>query len=143
MAQERRDFAAAEDWYRKSLEISERLGIEHRAASTYGQLGIVARERRDFAAAEDCYRKALAIFERQGNKRGAANTYHLLGSDALERRDFAVAEDWYRKALAIFERVGDEHYAAIARGSLQRLRGATGGKDEQAARTPDGGPAGV
>ena len=33
IAQEQRDFAQAEQWYRKSLAISEKLGNEHRAAS--------------------------------------------------------------------------------------------------------------
>ena len=48
-------------------------------------------------------------------------------------------EDRRYKALAIFERHEDERHAAIARGSLQRLRGAARGKDEQPARTPGSG----
>ena len=52
IAHEQRDFAGAEQWYRKSLEIKERRGDEHGAASTYGQLGILAgfQERWDEAA---------------------------------------------------------------------------------------------
>ena len=95
------DFAAAEQWYRKSLAISEKQGNEHGAALTYHQLGMIAQERRDFAAAEQWYRKSLAIKEKQGNEHGAAITYHQLGMIAEERRDFAAAEQWYRKSLAI------------------------------------------
>ena len=40
--QEQRDFKTAEQWYLKSLAIKEKQGNEHGAASTYGQLGIVA-----------------------------------------------------------------------------------------------------
>ena len=61
IAEERRDFAAAEQWYRKSLAIKEKQGNEHGAASTYHQLGVIAEERRDFAAAEQWYRRSLAI----------------------------------------------------------------------------------
>jgi hypothetical protein len=118
VAEERRDFGAAEDWYRKSLAITERLCNEHGAALTYHQLGSVAKKRRDFNAAEDWYRKSLAIEERQGNEHGAAITYHQLGTVALERRNFDAAEDWYRKSLAVKERLGDEHSAASTYGQL-------------------------
>ena len=61
IAQEQRDFAAAERWYQKALAIKEKQGNEHGAAITYHQLGIIAEEQRDFAAAERWYQKALAI----------------------------------------------------------------------------------
>ena len=61
IAQEQRDFAGAEQWYRKSLAIEEKQGNEHGAAITYHQLGRIAQEQRDFAGAEQWYRKALAI----------------------------------------------------------------------------------
>src|SRR5262249_46709855 len=59
-AQERRDFAAAEDWYRRSLAVAERLGDEHEVARACHHLGMVMQERRDFAAAEELYRRSLA-----------------------------------------------------------------------------------
>ncbi|WP_170113261.1 tetratricopeptide repeat protein [Ahniella affigens] len=113
VAQERREFDAAEAWYRKSLAIEERQGNEHGAALTYHQLGRVAQERRDFDAAEAWYRKSLAIEERQNNEQGAASIYHHLGVVAQERRNFDAAEAWCRKSLAIWERRGDEHRAAV------------------------------
>ena len=109
IAQERRDFASAEQWYRKSLAIKEKQGDEHGAAIAYGQLGTIAQEQCDFASAEQWYRKSLAIFEKQGNEHSAAITYHRLGMIAQEQRDFASAEQWYRKSLAIEEKQGDEH----------------------------------
>jgi Tfp pilus assembly protein PilF len=42
IAQERRDFASAEQWYRKSLTIEEKQGNEHGAALSYHQLGTIA-----------------------------------------------------------------------------------------------------
>jgi tetratricopeptide (TPR) repeat protein len=111
-AQNQRDFAQAEQWYRKSLAISEKLGNEDGAASTYHQLGNIALDQRDFAQAEQWYRKSLAISEKLGNEDGAASTYHQLGNIALDQRDFAQAEQWYRKSLAISEKLGDELLAA-------------------------------
>jgi tetratricopeptide (TPR) repeat protein len=43
VAEERQQFDQAEAWYRKALEIYERLGLERYAASDYHQLGIVAQ----------------------------------------------------------------------------------------------------
>ena len=50
IAQEQRDFASAEQWYRKALAIEEKQGDEHGAAITYHYLGSIAQEQRDFAA---------------------------------------------------------------------------------------------
>ena len=51
IAQEQRDFSAAEGWYKKSLAITEKQGNEHGAASTYHQLGRIAEKRQDFPQA--------------------------------------------------------------------------------------------
>ncbi len=113
IAQKKRNFDAAESWYRKAMNIFEELGDDHDAAGTYHNLGIIAQARRDFDAAESWYQKALDVFEKQGDDHGAALTYHQLGIIAQERRDFDAAENWYRKALNIFEKQGDEHGAAL------------------------------
>ena len=113
VAQERRDLAAAEQWYLKSLAISEEQGEEHVAATTYHELGRLAESRRDFAAAEQWSLNALAIWENQGDEPRAAQTHHQLGVIAQERRDFAAAQQWYLKSLAIEEPQGDEHHAAL------------------------------
>jgi len=106
IAEERQQFDEAETWYRKALEIYERLGLERYAASDYHQLGIIAQERQQFDEAETWYRKALEIYERLGLERYAASDYHQLGMIAEERQQFDEAETWYRKALEIKERLG-------------------------------------
>ena len=82
IAHEQRDFASAEQWYRKSLAIKEKQGNEHGAACTYHQLGMIAEERRDFASAEQWYRKSLAIWEKQGDEHGAARHLSPTGEDS-------------------------------------------------------------
>ena len=112
IAEERQRFDVAEQWYRKALEIRERLGLERDAATDYHQLGMIAQERQQFDVAEQWYRKALEIYERLSMERDAAYEYHQLGIIAQERQQFDVAEQWYRKALEIRERLDMERDAA-------------------------------
>jgi len=119
-AQNQRDFAQAEQWYRKSLAIKEKLGDEHGAAITYHQLGIIAQEQRDFAQAEQWYRKSLAIKEKLGDEHGAASTYHQLGRIAQEQRDFAQAGQWLMRSIVICLRYDDRyHLQMVARNFLR------------------------
>ncbi|HEX8198866.1 MAG TPA: CHAT domain-containing protein, partial [Isosphaeraceae bacterium] len=71
------------------------------AASSYGQLGLVAKVRGDLNAAERWYGKSLEINERLGDEPGAASTYHQLGNVAQDRGDLDAAERWYGKSLEI------------------------------------------
>ena len=121
VAEEERDFAAAREWYLKSLTISEQQGILQGAAISYHNLGVVAQEERDFAGAREWYLKSLAIFEQQGNLHDAASSYHNLGVVAQEERDFAGAREWYLKSLAIKEQQGNLHGAVSSYDHLGRV----------------------
>ncbi|RDE48755.1 MAG: CHAT domain-containing protein [Candidatus Accumulibacter meliphilus] len=121
VAQERRDFEAAEAWYGKALEIEKRQGNEHGAANTFRQLGNLALARWHLEAAEAWYSKALPIFERQRDEDSAASCYHQLGMVAQERRDFEAAEAWYGKALEIKKRQGNGHGTENSFGQLGNL----------------------
>ena len=52
IAHERKQFDEAEKWYRKALEIFERLKIEQNVAYEYDNLGKIAHERKQFDEAE-------------------------------------------------------------------------------------------
>jgi len=71
VAQEQRDLAAAEQWYRKSLAISEKQGNEHGAASTYCQLGILAGRRERFEEAGRWLIRSILAFARWNDRHGA------------------------------------------------------------------------
>ena len=75
----------AEDWYRKSLAISEELGDRPGMARLYHQLGIVASIRGRLDEAEDWYRKSLAISEELGDRPWMGLTYHAVGNIAEDR----------------------------------------------------------
>jgi tetratricopeptide (TPR) repeat protein len=102
VAQDRGDLAAAEGWYRKSLEIEEALGNRPGMASSYHQLGMVAQDRGDLAAAEGWYRKSLEIEEALGNRPGVAFSYGVLGHMAEQRGDRPAALDWTVRCVALF-----------------------------------------
>ena len=88
----RRNFDAAEKWYRKALEIEERIGDEHSAARTYHYLSSVAKGRGDFESAEKWLWKSIHIREKQGDDIGASDCYHQLGLIAYGRGDLDAAE---------------------------------------------------
>ena len=68
----RNDYKAAEGYYAKALEISERLAkkypedpnLQSDLSVSYNKLGGIAKARNDYSAAEGYYAKALEISER-------------------------------------------------------------------------------
>lgn len=121
VAEARRDLDDAERWYRKSLDINERLGNEHDAASTYHQLGNVAEERRDFEDAERWYRKSLEIKERLGNEHGAALT--SLNMAILKESQDRNIESGKLAAQAVvgLSKTHDDRWERAARNCFARL----------------------
>ena len=102
----------AEDWYRKSLAISEEQGDRRGMASSYHQLGRVSQDRGWLDQAETWYRKSLAIFGELGDRPGTASCYHHLSMLAQARGRLREAEDWCSRSLAIFMELGDRPHVA-------------------------------
>ena len=63
VAQEQRQWAAAEGYYRQALAIYVEFNDRYSQASTYHQLGRVAEEQRQWAAAEGYLLQSLEIFQ--------------------------------------------------------------------------------
>ncbi len=108
VTQRRGDLGEAEDLYRQSLEIKERLDDEAGMASSFGQLGRLAEERGDSKEAERLYNRSLEISERLGNEDGMATGYHQLGIVAQRRGDLSEAERLYKSSLEIKKRRRNE-----------------------------------
>ena len=102
-AQDRGRLDEAEDWYRKSLAISEELGNRPRMARIYHQLGLTARDRGRLDEADDWYRKSLAIKEELGNLPGMALTYGQLGLLAEDRQQPRQALEWMVRCVTLFD----------------------------------------
>jgi tetratricopeptide (TPR) repeat protein len=107
VAQGRGDYAAALDWYRRSLAVKEELGDRAGMSAGFHQLGVVAQQRGDYEAALDWYRRSLAIEEQLGDSASIAASYHQLGLVAQARGDYDVALEWYQRSLAISGELGN------------------------------------
>lgn len=94
--------AEAEDWYRKSLAISERLEDRPLRAASYHQLGLIAQEQGRLEDAEEWYLKSLAIEEDLGNRSGMAMTYGQLGLLAEQRGAPGRALEWIVRCVTVF-----------------------------------------
>jgi len=101
IAQKRQHFDVAEQWYRKALEIDERLGMERYAAYDYHQLGIIAQERRQFDVAEQWYRKALEIYDKIGHLPLKVNTLAQFGVLRFRQGRLHESVAWFAKAYGI------------------------------------------
>jgi len=86
IAGRRRDLDAADEWYRKSLEIDERSGNECGAAKTYHNLSLVAIDRRDFEAAEKWLRKSIHIAGEAGRRNRRLGKLPAIGVGRLPAR---------------------------------------------------------
>jgi tetratricopeptide (TPR) repeat protein len=97
----------AEEWYERSLIISEELGDRRGLANIYHQLGVVAQLRGRLDVAQEWYEKCLSLREELGDQQGVAKAYHQLGMVEQDRGHVEPAQDWYRKALRIAEALAD------------------------------------
>jgi hypothetical protein len=90
VAQERGDLPAAEQWYRRSLQINEALGNRPGMALTYAQLGLLAERRGTLEAALDWTVRCVALFAEFPHPATGPGPRHLirltkqLGIPALE-----------------------------------------------------------
>ena len=112
IAQERNRYNEAEGWFRKAMEIRERLGLEASAAEDYFHLGRIAQAERRFEDAWEWYSKAHDVFKRHRLEREAARADHQLGRISEERMDLDDAERRYRNALSKSMALGLEGEAA-------------------------------
>jgi len=101
IAEERQQFDVAEQWYRKALEIKERLGLERDAATVYHQLGRIAQERQQFDVAEQWYREALEIFDKIGHPPLKVNTLAQFGVLRFRQGRLHESVAWFAKAYGI------------------------------------------
>ncbi|MGI9182568.1 MAG: tetratricopeptide repeat protein, partial [Longimicrobiaceae bacterium] len=104
--QDRGELDAAEQWYRRSLEINEALGDRPGMATSSHPLSIVKQLRGELDAAAQWYRRSLEINEALGNRPGMAASYGQLGVLFRERDDYANALAHSLNALLIYLDLG-------------------------------------
>jgi tetratricopeptide (TPR) repeat protein len=102
IAQDRGDYDAALDWYRKSLAIAEQLGDRAGMARSYHQLGNFSYLRGDYDAALDSYRKSLAIAEQLGHRAGMAYSYGQIGKLYMDAEGLSQGAPLILQSLTIY-----------------------------------------
>lgn len=121
LQQNRGSISAAEDTYRKSFVIRERLAkanhmdiqAQRDLSISYNNLGDIARQHGDLSAAQQAYQQSLAIDERLMQddptnvevQRDLSVSYNRLGDLARWRGDLSAAQQAYQQSLKIRERL--------------------------------------
>ena len=139
IAKVRGDLGEAETQYRRSLDISERLGDQAGMAFAHGNLANLAHIRGDLTEADTQYRRSLDIDERLGNQAGMAAGYGNLAILASGRGDLIEAETQYRRSLDIDERLGNQAGMAnmpISTSATSRVTAATSPKPKPNTAAP-------
>ena len=113
------DFAKAEEYKSKALEIYQRLAeatpeaFEPDLAASYNNLGNLYSDTHNFAKAEEYFTKALEIRKRlaetnpEAFESNLAASYNNLGLLYYKTNDFAKAEECHTKALEIRKRLAE------------------------------------
>ena len=102
IAEERRDFDQAENWYRKSLAIEEKQGNEHGAAITHGQLGILAGSQGRY---RDCGQwlirciQTFATCNDRARAEGNTRNFAIFYSKASQAQQAELREMWRKAGL--------------------------------------------
>ena len=99
------DLDAARSLLEESLAIRRELGDQARAASSLGNLGVLAFERGDLDEAESRFLEALELDRMHGNEWGASAALDSLVAVAIERGDHERGRELNREMLASAQRV--------------------------------------
>lgn len=109
IAQERRRYDEAINWFEQSLEIAVKMENLQLMTIALQNLGTIAQELRQSEKAETYYRRSLEIAERVNDQSSVGNTLHQLGIIAQERGQFEEAQAWYQQSLEIAGRSGNQY----------------------------------
>jgi tetratricopeptide (TPR) repeat protein len=94
------------DFYRRSLEIKERLGDQAGAAQTLNNIGLIYANKGEWDEALDFYRRSLEMSERLGDRVGASNTWWNIGLVHEQQDDLEGAIEWLARTVEFEQRIG-------------------------------------
>ena len=114
----RGDLNKAEEMYKKSLEIDEKLGGIKGMAYYYGNLGVVYYKRGELDKAEEMHKKSLEIAEKFGLQEVMASSYGNLGLIYQDRGELDKSQKMHKKSLDIEKNLGRLDLMASEYGNL-------------------------
>ena len=122
VARQRGDIASAEQRWRESLEVCERLGDEVGRARALGGLGVVAYDHGDLERSAAFHRESLEIHRRYGDDAAMAVAFTNLGEVARRQRQLPEAVALQDDSASLFAAAGDAIGQAAALTNLAASR---------------------
>ncbi len=108
------DYAAAKDFYTKSLNIFLHLKLNNELSDCYFNLGEIYLYQKQYQLALDYYFKGLKIDQSQNNKTNLACDYNMIGELYLEMEDLINAEKYFKQSVSLAEEIKSQTDAADA-----------------------------
>jgi len=115
------DYKAAEEFYRKSRDIFERLQLKQELSDYYFNLGELYFYEKQYQKALGLYLKGLRIDESSGNKVNLSSDYNMIGDLYMEMGNLLEAERFYIQAVKYAEELKSRPDLAQANYSLGLL----------------------
>lgn len=121
IANHRKDYVRAEDYYNRSLTIVHALNDRRGEAKIYNNLAVIAYARSDSASAIQLYQKSLDLKKEIGDLLGEAYTLDNLAIVYHEQHDLSKAEQFYKQSLEISKQIGALDAQELSLGNLGTL----------------------
>ena len=99
------DFTTAEEFYRKSRQLFEKVNLKNELSDYYFNLGELYSFEKQYDKALNLYLSGLKIDRDQGNKRNLASDYNMIGELYLEMDRYVEAESNFNQGLTISEEI--------------------------------------
>jgi len=115
------DYAAAKDFYGRSLKIFEKLKLNNELSDCYFNLGEICLFQKQYQKALDYYFKGLRLDQKQNNKVNLACGYNMIGELYLEIDDLDQAEDYFKQSVGLSEKINSRLDLANANYNLGLL----------------------
>jgi len=115
------DYAAAKDFYEKSLKIFQRLKLDNELSDCYFNLGEIYFYEKMYQKALDYYFRGLKLDQRQDNKANLASGYNMIGELYLEIDDLTKAQSYFKQAVDSSEEINSRMDLANASYNLGLL----------------------
>lgn len=126
----RNDFAAAGEFYRKSIKLFEKSKLKSELSDYYFNMGEIYLFEKQYQKALDYYSLGLKADFDQGNKMNLSSDYNMIGELYLEMDSFVEAEAYLKKALDCAREVESRPDIAAAAYNLGILYKKTGKKNK-------------
>lgn len=101
-------------YYKKAIEIWERIGMHHYLGYALNNIGIVYQHLKEFQTSDEYFKQALSWFNHTQDQRNIALVYGNLGENYILKGEPTGSFNYLRKALNISQATKDKVQVAIA-----------------------------